>query len=132
MVLVGVRRNVDNKLLSYASEHTPSLVIDCGNSLELLTPYFPREKMKNIFFLEVDLLYTFKDVLLEAGKIAESLGAKTIIVTTFHKLFNYEEIIENVNIIRQLWELMEDLGKDFDVLVGVHPNQESNALRYCG
>lgn len=131
MVLVGVRKNVDKKLLSYASEHTPSLVIDCGKSLDLIPPFFPKED-NNVFFMKADLLYTLKDVLSEAGTIANSLGVKTIVITTFHKLFNFEEILENINIIQQLWELMENLGKDFDVLVGVHPNQESNALRYCG
>lgn len=129
MVLVGIREDANKKLLDFALEHTPSVVIACANT-QLLP--FSFDNLRDIIVIETDILYTFKEAIEEAKTIAHTLGAKDIFVNAFDTACEKEEVKSNKKLVQEAWEEMQALGKHFNVFVGVNKNQEENALRYCG
>lgn len=134
MSLVGLRgSSADASLLIYALEHAPSLVIDCSNAANphAFFPFVNFEKFKQVFVVQAELIYTYRDVFKEIPKFAKEVGTKTIIVTTSHRVFNYQDEKENSDIFRASWARMKELSKDLDLFVGVHRSQEHFARQYC-
>jgi hypothetical protein len=127
--------SVNHALLMYAAEHIPCLVIDCANAANphAIFPEVPLEKMSQMYVVELELLYKFRDVLVQAHCFLKRLQAQHLIVTTPGHLFNYQDELENHNIIEQSWELMRALGKTYTVVVGVLRNSRhlSCAQKYC-
>jgi len=126
---------VNHALLLYAAEHIPCLIIDCANAANphALFPEVPLENMSQIYVIELELLYKFRDVLIQAPRFLDRLEAKHLVVTTPGVLFNYQDELENHNIMEQAWELMRSLGNSYTVVVGVLRNSvhHSFAQNYC-
>ena len=139
MALIGVIGDsgsyVNRKLLLYASKNTPSLVIDCANAANphSLFPEVSAEKMGDIYVVELEMLYKFRDVMLKVPFFIRDLKARCVIVTTSDHLFNYQDEVENNNIIEHTWELMKQIGKANTVVVGIEDGSvhEPFAERYC-
>lgn len=137
MVLMGIIGSsssyVNHRLLMYASNHAPSLVIDCANAANphSLYPAVPMEKMSQVYVIELELLYKFRDVLLRVPSIIKKMYIKSIVITTSDHLFNYQDKIENHNIIQHSWELMRAIGNKKAVLVGLTPSHLKYAKKYC-
>ncbi len=124
MVLFAVKGqpNVVNPLiLVYASQSSPVLVVDCANCADphKLLPYIPEEKLFEIYVVEVELLYTFRDILCKLETLAQQLGVKTIVVPTFTRMFHYHDENENRMIYMHAWELLKSLSEKYTVIVGV-------------
>ncbi len=117
----------------FAARHRPSLIIDCANAANphALFPEVPMEALHDIYVVELELLYKFRDVLKKAPDIVGSIGAKCVAITTFEGLFHYRDEEENYNIHEHAWELMRELSQHAPVLVGITPKQKHFALRYC-
>ncbi len=137
MTLIGIVGNsgsyINHKLLLYAANHSPSLIIDCANSANphSIYPSISLEKMAQVYVIELELLYKLRDVLLQTPLIIKKKGIKCIIVTTSDHLFHYQDEIENQNIIEHSWELMKDIGKSNLILVGLTPSHLKYAKKYC-
>ena len=137
MTLIGIIGNsgsfINHKLLLYAANHTPSLVIDCANAANphFLYPSVSLEKMSQVYVIELELLYKFRDVLLRVPSLIKNRNIKSVIVTTSNHLFHYQDEIENQNLIEHSWELMKSIGKNNLVLVGLAPSYLKYAKKYC-
>ncbi|MBS3163843.1 hypothetical protein J4439_00250 [Candidatus Woesearchaeota archaeon] len=121
----GKTREVNARLLRLAFERLPSLVLDCAACADpMALPFASQEELEAVFVVEIDLLYSLRDALLQADALASALDARVVIVTTFHHLFHYQDEAENAAVVGHIWELFSALGERRDVLVGVkegHP-----------
>ncbi|MBN1385809.1 hypothetical protein JW968_02400 [Candidatus Woesearchaeota archaeon] len=130
MALIGLRGS-NHDLLLRAFEKR-SLILDCANCANphSLFPEIPYEKFHDVFVLEVEIIYKFRDTLKEMDRIMQSIRAERLIVTPFDRLFYYDDEKERENVLEHAWELMKGISKRYDVYVGVK-KQEDNARRYC-
>jgi hypothetical protein len=128
--IVGNRYDVNKSLLKYAVENSPSLFIDCANCANphKLFPQFQYEQLNDVYVMEVELLYTFRDVLKLLPKTADRLGTKTIIITTFGGLFNYDDTAENDDVLEHAWSIIRKIGKDYNIIIGLKENRYG---KYC-
>jgi len=134
MALVGLRGKEANKeLLHFALEHTPSLVVDCANvaNPHAFSAYIPVERFMDVFIMEVDLIYTFRDTVKRLRGLVDELGVHHIVITSFNHLFHYDDEEENKNILEHTWEMLSELGEHYEIHVGVHKSYEDMAKRYC-
>jgi hypothetical protein len=120
MGLLGIRgEHVDRKLMLYALAHTPSLVLDCANSANLhaLYPHASPEAFRQAHVITIDAIYRFRDALEGAGSWAERLEARTIVVTSYDRLFSYDDAVEKEHVLSQAWETIVRLSQRYDVVV---------------
>jgi len=133
MSLTGIKED-NHRLLLHAIETSPSLFIDCDNCANphALFPY-PFEKMSQVYVIQAELIYKFRDILKELPNLLTQLPDKTnnIIISSFNKLMNYQDKEENNNIFDHCWELLEKHGKQLNILIGVHKKQEERAKEHC-
>lgn len=133
--LVSPTRTINYDLLRYAARQAPALVIDCANVADphRLYPEFSHETLRQIYVVELELLYKFRDVLKNVPRYVEKIRARTVVVTTADYLFHYQDKEENYDIHQHCWELLRELGQVYDVRVGVLANSEHLAFaqRYC-
>ncbi|MBU1976143.1 MAG: hypothetical protein KKG59_07105 [Nanoarchaeota archaeon] len=132
--VVGKSKEANTQAMLYAFENAPALVIDCANfaNPHRFSAHIPLEKLHEVFVVEVELIYTLRDALKIARKHLKELNAKTLIVTTFTYVFNYQDKRENAEIFLHAWELLAELGKDFDVLVAIKKGGgQERFLRVC-
>ena len=121
MALIRLSRRGSNfRLMMHALKNTPSLVIDCANCANphIFYPYVSPEAFENTYVVPVDAIFRFRDTLKRAGAMAERLGAKTIVITAFDRLFSYDDEQENRDITVHAWEIIRKLAEHFDVVVG--------------
>jgi len=111
----------DFKLVLHALKNPPSLIIDAGNSANphKFYPYVPYENYKQTYVVAVDAIYRFRDTLKNTGEMANALGAKLIVITSFDYLFNYQDEAENRNVMEHVQELIAGLGKSHDLYVNM-------------
>jgi hypothetical protein len=136
MALIGVRgdsKQVNSKIIFDALEKEPTLVIDCANCANphKYYPFVNSEVFRSTFVVEVEMLYKLRDVIKNAPKMARRIGVGSIFVTTFHRLFAYDNKEENKDVYEHAWILLSNLATEFNVLVGVHEAQEVFAKKYC-
>jgi len=130
-IISNNKQSINRKLLLYASKHTPSLIIDCAN---VANPHSLSDaNLHEIYVIELELLYKFRDVLLRVPSLVRQIKAKKIIVTTSDHLFNYQDEKENNNIIEHAWELMRKIGEKYTIVVGLKENSmhEKFAKKYA-
>ncbi|MCA9404528.1 MAG: hypothetical protein KC897_12140 [Candidatus Omnitrophica bacterium] len=133
--LVSPTRTINYELLRYAARQAPALVVDCANAADphRLYPEFPHETLGQIYVIELELLYKFRDILKNAPRYAARVRARTVVVTTCDYLFHYQDPEENRDIHHHCWELMRGLGQTYDVRVGIlaHSEHLEFAQKYC-
>ena len=81
------------KLLLKAFEKTPSLIIDCGNCADphKLFQYVKEEQLHDVYVMNAEAIYRFRDALKQVPYWAEKLKIKSIIITPIHTLFSYDD-----------------------------------------
>jgi hypothetical protein len=134
MVLIGVRgKHANRELLLQSFTKVPSLFIDCEDCANphILFPQISVEELNNVFVLYAESLYRFRSVLKKTPAFAKQLGIKGITITTFRHLFSYDDEIENINVYEQCWQIIKAISCDYEVIVGVSPEQEKFAEKYC-
>ena len=133
--IVGGESSLNRKLMLYASKNLPSLVIDCANAANphSLFPAVDLDKLGQIYVIELELLYKFRDVLLRVPSIIRRLGIKCVIVTTSDHLFNYQDELENHNVMEHAWHLMKIISKKHNIIVGIKAGSVhlKFASKYC-
>lgn len=131
MSLVGLKGDRDHHVIDLAIQNQPSLIIDCANkaSPHSFFPQYLPENLNNVYVIEVDLIYSFRDVLKNAKRYVKELGAKLVVVTSFDYLFNYGDEEENREVLEHTWELMQELAREVDVVVST--GKDKLAKRYC-
>jgi len=135
MALVGMLgKHVNQLLLKKAVELRPSFIIDCANCAN---PHnlFPisEEELSQVFVIEVEVLYMLRDALKNIPETAKKLGVNIIIVTSFHRLFDYGDEKENKDVYEHSWELMNQYSTKYDIIVGIKKDSvhEELARKYC-
>ena|SRR3989344_610237 len=125
---------ININLLIYAFENPPSLVLDCNNASNphFLFPYIALEKLDSVYIIEIELIYKLRDTLKVTRNIVKQLEIKTIVITPFNKLFNYNNEKENYQVLLHSWELIRNLSFNYDVVVGIKDKfNEKIASRFC-
>ncbi|MBD3309966.1 hypothetical protein GF351_01970 [Candidatus Woesearchaeota archaeon] len=139
MALVGMIGNsgssLNLRLIMHAARYTPSLIIDCANSADPHA-FFPDvniEQMMNMYIIEVEMLYKFRDIFLKVPDMIRKMGIRITVITASDHLFNYQDEIENRNISQHSWELMRKIGEKHPVIVGVKLGSvhQRFAEQYC-
>jgi hypothetical protein len=136
MTLIGIKGSlcsINKELLLYAVEHAPSLLLDCANCADpqQLFPFVEPERFERVYVVEIEMLYLFRDVLKRARTLAREIGASCVVITPFSMLFSYDNEKENSDIFDQCWELVKELAKTHEVVVGIHESYERLAANYC-
>ncbi|MGM5488833.1 MAG: hypothetical protein ACQESG_07840 [Nanobdellota archaeon] len=105
-----------------AGERLPSMIIDCANAADphTLYPYVPLESMDQIFVVEVELLYKFRDVVKALPPFLHEKAIQRVLIITGH-LFNYQDERENYYVLRHAWELIHKISREVEVLATVQP-----------
>lgn len=125
MVLEAVRaktkQEANRRLVLRAAQNPPTLVLDCANCTNphVFKDELTQEQLFHIYTITIELLYTFRDALKKTPEMARKLETNTIAITTFSGLFHYQDEQENNAILKQCWELINQLAKDFHVLIAV-------------
>ncbi|MFH1511092.1 MAG: hypothetical protein ABIF10_05345 [Candidatus Woesearchaeota archaeon] len=133
MVIIGITGkpgSINRNLLLYAVNNSPSLFIDCANCANphSLFPLIDIDSLGGVYVMQAELIYTFRDVLKKAAVVAQSLKVNCIIITTFNGLFDYDDKLENKDVYAHCWELIKELSKTREVLVGL---SEGSQAEHC-
>jgi hypothetical protein len=133
-VLKGKSKSVNRKLLFYAADHIPALVIDCANCANPHSLYpMHIQNLDHIFVVQAEMLYKFRDTLKYVDVILKDLALNCIVITTFDSLINYGDETENKAIFEHIWQFIGNLAKFHEVIVGVTANSihEAFAWKYA-
>jgi hypothetical protein len=120
MTLTQLKVNDSSELLLYALSNSPSLLIDCANCADphKYSRMFKKETFEQVFVIEIELLYKFRDVLRSLPKIVNRLKINTIVITKSNHLFNYSNDEENKAILEHCNELIQKLSEMYDIIIG--------------
>lgn len=133
--VIGNRSSLNARLLEYAAQKAPSLIIDCANVADphKLYPQFSLDVLQQIYVIELELLYKFRDVLKQVQQYTADLGISNIVITTSDHLFHYQDEIENNDIYEHAWELLKGLSQQHNIVTGVTPASTHVRLagRFC-
>jgi hypothetical protein len=136
MALIGIHgdpKEVNTNVMFTALEREPTLVIDCANGANphAFYPFVTEEAFHSTYVVEVELIYKLRDVIKQAPKMMRKLGVQSVFVTTFHRLFAYDNDEENQAIYEHTWILLSELATRYTVMVGIHDKQLETARKYC-
>jgi hypothetical protein len=99
-------------LLQYAIDSAPSLIIDCSNCADPTSI----GAWDNVFVIEVELLYAFRDVLMKLPELINELGVDCVVITRLTHLFSYQNEIEDKQIGQHCLELIRELSKRYNIM----------------
>jgi hypothetical protein len=118
-IIIGTDRTIDAKVVRLALDNFPSILVDASNSANLHKfPEYDPEHFNNVHVIEVEALYRLTTTLKKIHTIARAINISKIFITTF-RLFNYDDEQEINNIYIYAWELLNNLARDFNIVVGV-------------
>ena len=115
----GDRDQINKKLLAKAYETLPSLILDCGNAADPHAIRVDEQLLHHVYVMNAEAIYRFRDALKSIPRWAAELKVKTIIITTIHILYSYDDETENFNVLENCWELMKGISNDYLVYVGI-------------
>lgn len=123
----GTREATNKALLKTAITNQPSLLIDCSRAANpySVTGYAP-EDMADVYIIEVEMLYKFRDTIRETPRFMHKTGATTLLVTDTSTLFDYDNHEENTVIRRNAAKRLQRLSHDHDVYIA---NPDATNLR---
>jgi len=135
MALTGIKGSygsVNLSLLPYALKNTPSLIVDSSNyaNPHVLFPFTQPEDMHDVFVVQAELIYKFRDIIKNIDLLVKEIKPKCIIVTVFDRLFHYDDKEENYDVLSHSWELMKKYSRKYDFFVGIS-KQVNFAERFC-
>lgn len=127
--VAGRSDDVNTRLMMLALR-SPSLVIDCANyaNAHAFHPYSDLSNFLQVHVVTVEAIYRFRDSLVRAESFARKLGTRRIIITTFHRLFNYDDKDELEDVYEHCWSLMKDLSQEHEVFAGVRHGSDQHRL----
>lgn len=107
------------KLVQYALEHTPSLILDCANVADphLYYPYHDETAFEETYVIPIDLLYKFRDSLKSVDDFVVQKNIDVIVVTSYQRLFHYDNDIENELILQHCFDLLEQIDSYVDDVI---------------
>jgi hypothetical protein len=120
MTLIRIKSSgssVNLFLMRYAVEHAPSLIIDCANCANphSLYPEFTMQELAKVYVMEAEMLYKFRDTLRRIAYTRPPV--KTIVITSVRHLFNYDDEIENKNLLEHCSVLIKYLSRKYRVIM---------------
>jgi hypothetical protein len=126
-MLTAYTGNSVNRELLFKAFEKPSLIIDCGNCAN---PHIKEEQLHDVYVMNAEAIYRLRDALNQADHWLNKLKLKSIIVTTLHTLFSYDDETENYNVIEHCWQIMKRLSEKYPVFVGA-TEYEKFAVKYA-
>ena len=115
--IVGNRREVDRMLVQEGLKE-PCLFIDCSNCTD---PHkvacADEQSLRNFYVIPAESLYRFRPTLDKIEEIAKTLQVQRVIISTFSRLFNYDDKEENKDVYEYAWNIFSSL--ELPVLVGI-------------
>ncbi|HZX45571.1 MAG TPA: hypothetical protein VFF28_07870 [Candidatus Nanoarchaeia archaeon] len=126
--IFGSRGSVNLSLLSHAVRNQPSLIVDCANiaNPHVLFPFAQPEDMHDIYVVQAELMYKFRDILKHLDRLAKQVNPRCIVITLFDRLFHYNDEQENKDIIEHAWELMKKHSERYELIAGANHPLASN------
>lgn len=119
----GASRKVNHQLMTLSLKLAPSLVVDCANCANIHEfQTFSLGRFMKVFVVPAESLYRFQPTMNMLPTLASKLDVKRIFVTTFTKLFDYDDQEENFHIFLNVWERLKQLSKKFEVFVAIQEN----------
>ncbi|MBI3051758.1 hypothetical protein HYY74_04855 [Candidatus Woesearchaeota archaeon] len=134
MALIGVTgRNVDQQLVLFALDNGSALLVDCSNCANphQFSQLVPDERFHDVFVVEAESLYRFRSVVMALPRMARSLGVRRIVVTSFSRLFDFDDEAENADVFEHCWGMIREVAYRYDVFIGVSEAQMAFAKRFC-
>jgi len=113
---------VDHALVQLALDRAPTLLLDCSTSANAHAHIAEDQAFHNVYVVEIELIYKLRDVLRETKLLVRRFQPKFIILTTFNRLFNYQDEEENLHIYTQCWNMITELSQEYNVIAGI-PNR---------
>jgi hypothetical protein len=117
-VLVAIQgKDAGKQLLCIALEKRPSLIIDCANSADPYSIMAEEEWLSEVYVINAEAIYRFRDSLKKVKHIMEGLSLKVLVITPISALFSYDDPIEDNNVIRSCWQVIRELANEYEVFV---------------
>jgi hypothetical protein len=118
--IVGDFKTINRQLIMLALDNTPAVLIDPANFADIHRfKDFDILQYANLYVLEVDSLYRFIPTLKKLSKLARQFNTKNIFITSFTKLFNYDNPDEDRDVYVHAWEIISNTASDHDIYVAV-------------
>lgn len=102
---------------------------NCANPYKLLG-VVDEFQLKNVFVMNAEAIYRFKDTLLAAQKWMRELGCSELYVSSIGGLFSYDDQKENEEIIRHCYYILADLAQYYSVHIALDTRYEK-IIREC-
>ncbi|PIN79060.1 hypothetical protein COV16_05115 [Candidatus Woesearchaeota archaeon CG10_big_fil_rev_8_21_14_0_10_34_8] len=115
MIQVGENKSV----IEQAINNTPCLIIDCANRANPHNFFQYQDYFHEVYIIEVELMYKFRDVLKQSFTLINTLQLKSIAITSWKYLFNYQNEKENKEILLHAEELITELSKHVLIYKGM-------------
>lgn len=133
-MLVGVRGShaLNDKLILSALNFTPALFIDCAGCSDIHRfSQFPIEKFMRLNIVPAESLYRFLPTIKKIPELAEKTGTDTVVISSFTNLFNYDDQEEVRDVFSYAWELLGELGEDYNIYAGIEKGSLHESLTDC-
>lgn len=118
----GDAREVNHHLISEALKVAPAILLDSNNKANIHKfPGISEEKFSKLYVLPGESLYRFKPTLLKLPYYAVCLNVKKIFIGSIPHLFDYDNKEETGEILKQCWDIINWLGKKYEVTIGIIP-----------
>jgi len=111
----GRAGEVNRGIVAKAVELAPSLLIDAANSANI--HQFP--DCHGFYVVQAESLYRLVPTLQQVPRLARRIPTKNVLITTFSRLFGYDNKAEDTDIFEYSWELIARLSEDYDFHVGI-------------
>ncbi|MFW5990742.1 MAG: hypothetical protein ACOCQX_00795 [Candidatus Nanoarchaeia archaeon] len=133
-MLIGVRgsRALNDKLIAFALNSTPTLFIDCAGCSDIHRfKGYPVENFQRLYIVPAESLYRFLPTIKSIPELARQTDAEKIFISSFNHLFDYDDKEENYDIFVYAWQLLRKLGKEFDIFAGIKTGSVHEDLAQC-
>src|SRR5262249_41960982 len=77
------------------------------------------EALDQVFVVETEGIYSLRDALVRLPELVAQTQARAVCVTTFDRLFHYQDAAETADVYRQIWLLLHRAAVGRRLTVGV-------------
>ena len=133
--VIGPRNTINTSVLNEAAMYPPALVLDCSNCADpyKLVHHVNPDDLEHVHVVEIEMLYKLRHMVEKIPFMLDTLRIGEVYITTFDRLFHYQDEWENYNIYAHTWEILKEIALDYDIVVAVREGtlQEKLARRHA-
>lgn len=133
-MLVGIRGSyaLNYMLTTMALKFTPALFIDSANCSDIHRfNHFPMENYIGLHIVPAESLYRFLPTIKSIPELVERTNSRAVFITTFTHLFDYDDEVEVNDVFNNAWELLRNLGKEYNIFVGIEKGSIHESISKC-